>query len=130
MKNQPIFLLVMLLLSCHLHLRADDNVLSRLAIVTKHGSVTRQLESLSMTISDGQITLNGEEGEMEIPAADLIRMYFTPDIPAAVSRPENNGGAVQPPEVYDRHGCRIKPPYHSGMYIMRENGVMKKVIIK
>lgn len=88
------------------------------------------VESLVITFSDGQLVATNAEGTQTFTLTDLTQMFFSADgqetAIEAIGAELTDGDA----EIFDLQGRRVENMSRKGIYIVRENGKTRKVLVK
>lgn len=95
------------------------------------------VESLVLTVADGQLTLTNDETTLVLTLNDLAKMFFA-DSPTGIVDVESNAvqGAV---DVYSLSGQRVgrfasadeaKTTLGSGVYVVKSKSVTQKIAIQ
>jgi len=100
-----------------------------LAFQTSDGSVTTvSVESLSITISDGQLVATNGDGSKSFTLSDLSKMYFSTESTAISSVETETNVEVS---IYDLTGRKVSPQeMQRGVYILKTSIGTRKVTVK
>ena len=90
-----------------------------------------EVASLVITVSDGKLLVTNTSGTQTFALAELSKMYFsseTTGIKALDGESTTEDGEV---EYYDLSGRRIAGlPLTRGIYVVKQNGRTRKVMVK
>lgn len=113
---------------------ADE--LPYLSFETSGGDVkTVGVEGLKITFSDGTMTAKNNETELSLPTASLSRMYFSST--TGIAELDSNA-TLEASEIYNLQGIRVGTTsptgdiegVPTGVYVVKRNGVTRKVVVK
>jgi len=123
------FLLTLLLFVAALSVKAYDY--PYLVFQTTDGTVTAvSVESLSVTISNGQLVATNSDGTKTFTLTELSKMYFSTDGNSDI-KVIANSQLKDDYEVYDLQGRKISSDeMKSGIYVIKTKDGSQKVNVK
>ena len=106
---------------------------------TDGAAVSMAVESLVITFSDGQLVATNAEGTLSLTLSELSTMIFESS-PTSIDSPfEATDTADTQVEVYGTNGMfmgrfnsaeQATQQLRAGIYVMKQNGITKKVAVK
>ena len=108
--------------------QADDYTYPFLTIETSSGATSISTASLTLTISDGKLIAANETTTQTFSLTELSKMYFSTSSATGIETIEA-ATTVAGREVYDLQGRRVDNP-GKGVFIIKENGQTRKVLLK
>ena len=93
------------------------------------------VESLTLTISDGQLIAVNENGTQTFILSQLSKMYFSKDATRIENLNDENAEGLAE-SIYDLSGRKVSPLatpsslLKKGIYVIRQNGVTRKIAVK
>jgi len=123
-------LLTLLMVVASLGVQADDYAYPYLAFQASDGTVTTvSVESLTMTVSNGQLVAVNSNGTQTYTLSDLSAMYFTTEVSDGVN--DIKVEISDDDEVYDLQGRKMtRDQMRHGIYVIKTQSGTRKVTVK
>ncbi len=120
----------MMLVMGSLQSKAEDY--PYLAFMGTDGSVkTVSVESLTLTVEDGQLVATNAAGTQRFTLTELIKMYFTSESTKIESIEISNEEGESVKEIFDMSGRAIAAKsLTKGIYVVKYQGKTRKIVVK
>ncbi len=88
------------------------------------------VESLTLIVSDGQLLAVNESGTQSFTLTELNKMYFSQTATGIETIDTQSLVGDEKAEIYDLSGRRVVRPVGRGVYVIKKNGVVRKISLK
>jgi len=122
-------LLTLLMIVASLSVQAYDY--PYLAFQHTDGTIkTLSVESLTITVSNGQLVATNGDGSTTFTLSDLSKMYFSTEGTTGINTIENSSSAGET-EIYDLQGRKVsRSEMKTGIYVIKTKNGTRKVNVK